>query len=190
MFTTIFSDFGPKPTGESSKEITEISIIDFGKASAANWQIVNDNVMGGISRSTLEMHSDGFAEFNGTVSLRNNGGFASVRTQARNPVDLSEFKGFSVRVLGDGKVYCLTVKTVVNGRVTRHAYEARFATTPGQWETHMLPYSEFKAVFRGSDVRGNPNLNADAVIELGIMIRDGQEGPFRLRVSNINVYSW
>ncbi len=175
-------------TGQSNEEITEITIVDFANTSAASWQIVNDNVMGGISRSVLEMHSDGYAVFSGTVSLRNNGGFASVRTQARNPADLSDFKGLSVRVLGDGKVYCLRVRTVVNGRVTQYSYEARFTTTQGAWETHTLPYSEFKAVFRGSGVRGNPKLNADAVIELGFMIRDEQEGPFRLGVSNISVY--
>jgi hypothetical protein len=188
MFTIIFTDFGQELSRESDKEITEITIIDFAKASASNWQIVNDNVMGGISKSELKMHNDGFAEFKGTVSLRNNGGFASIRTQARNPIDLSGFNGFSVRVLGDGKVYSLRVKTVLNGRMTRHAYEARFATTPGEWETHTLPFNQFKAIFRGSDVRGNPKLNPESVIELGFMIRDGQEGPFQLGVSNISVY--
>jgi NADH dehydrogenase [ubiquinone] 1 alpha subcomplex assembly factor 1 len=175
-------------TGQFNEEITEITIVDFANTSAASWLIVNDNVMGGVSRSVLEMHSDGYAVFSGTVSLRNNGGFASVRTQARNPADLSDFEGLSVRVLGDGKVYCLRVRTVVNGRVTQYSYEARFTTTQGVWETHTLPYSEFKAVFRGSGVRGNPKLNADTVIELGFMIRDEQEGPFRLGISKISVY--
>jgi len=188
MFTTIFSAFESELTGVTEEDITKITIIDFGKTSPANWQIVNDNVMGGISRSVLEMHHDGYAVFSGIVSLRNNGGFASVRAQAQNPADLSDFKGLSVRILGDGKVYCLRVKTVVNGRVTPYSYEARFTTTPGEWETHTLPYSEFKAVFRGSNVRGNPKLNAESVIELGFMIRDGQEGPFQLAVSNISVY--
>jgi hypothetical protein len=38
------------------------------------------------------MHGDGYAVFSGTVSLENNGGFASVRVQARSAADLSEFK--------------------------------------------------------------------------------------------------
>lgn len=165
-----------------------MTLIDFSNSSAAYWQIVNDSVMGGISRSRLNLHEEGFALFSGTVSLENNGGFASVRTQARTPADLSGFEGLSVDVLGDGKTYALRIKTVKNGRITRYSYEVRFITTPGEWETHKLPYSEFKPVFRGQNVRGNPELNSDAVIELGFMIRDGQEGPFRLAVRNIGVY--
>ena len=188
MFTTIFSAFESEFKGVTDEDITKITIIDFANTSPANWQIVNDNVMGGISKSALKMHSDGFAVFSGIVSLRNNGGFASVRAQAQNPADLSDFEGLSVHILGDGKVYCLRVRTVENGRLTQYSYETRFATTPGEWETHTLPFSQFKAVFRGSDVRGNPKLTAESVIELGFMIRDGQEGPFQLGVSNISVY--
>ncbi len=180
--------FGPELNNKADQDATEISIIDFSNTSAANWQIVNDSVMGGISRSTLKLQENGYALFSGTVSLENNGGFASVRTQADAPADLSDFEGLSVRVLGDGKTYCLRIKTVKDGRITRYSYEARFDTSPGVWQTHKLPYSEFKPVFRGRDVHGNPELNTDAVIELGFMIRDGQEGPFRLGVSSISVY--
>lgn len=172
----------------ANQDSTEISIIDFSNTSAANWQIVNDSVMGGVSRSTLQLQEDGYALFSGTVSLENNGGFASVRTRARGPADLSDFEGLSVRVLGDGKTYSLRIKTVKNGRITRYSYESRFDTSPGEWQTHRLPYSEFEPVFRGRNVRGNPELNSDAIIELGFMIQDGQEGPFRLGVRSISVY--
>lgn len=188
LIFTMIPVSGPFINDEPNRDVTEISIIDFSNTSAASWQIVNDSVMGGISRSTLELKDDGFALFSGTVSLKNNGGFASVRTQATAPADLSDFDGLSIRVFGDGKTYCLRVKTVKNGRITRYSYEARFDTRPGEWQTHKLPYSEFKPVFRGNSVRGNPELNTEAVIELGFMIQDSQEGPFRLGVSSINVY--
>jgi len=187
LLTTI-SFFGSVPKSDAVKDGTEIILIDFSNSSASNWQIVNDSVMGGISRSTLQMQNDGYALFSGTVSLENNGGFASVRTQAQSPVDLSEFEGFSVHVLGDGKAYNLRVRTVKNRRVTRYSYEARFATTAGKWETHNLPFSNFKPIFRGNSVRGNPALNSDAILEIGFMIRDGQEGPFQLGISSIGVY--
>lgn len=184
----MISKFGPDPQSMDHQNVEEITIIDFSNTSAATWQIVNDSVMGGISRSTLQLHDDGYALFSGSVSLENNGGFASVRTQATAPADLSDFDGLSVRVFGDGKTYCLRVKTVKNGRITRYSYEARFDTRPGEWQIHKLPYSEFKPVFRGNSVRGNPELNTDAIIELGFMIQDGQEGPFQLGVSSISVY--
>jgi hypothetical protein len=184
----LISVIGPGPDREVAEDQSEISIIDFSNTSAAYWQIVNDSVMGGISRSAFQLHDEGYAIFSGIVSLENNGGFASVRARSAAPADLSGFEGLSVRVLGDGKTYCLRVKTVKNGRITPYSYEARFDTRPGVWQTHKLPYSEFKPVFRGRGVRGNPELNTDAVIELGFMIQDGQEGPFRLAVSDISVY--
>ena len=189
FFAILLAAFGAElKSSEPGMNETEQTLIDFSSTSAANWQIVNDSVMGGISRSTLELNDEGFALFSGTVSLENNGGFASVRTQATAPADLSDFEGLSVRVFGDGKTYCLRVKTVKNGRITSYSYEARFNTSPGEWQTHKLPYSDFVPVFRGNSVRGNPELNTDAVIELGFMIQDGQEGPFRLGVSSISVY--
>lgn len=50
------------------------------------WQIVNDNVMGGVSTSRFEVLTNGGAAFSGVVSLENNGGFAPVRS---SPVRLN-----------------------------------------------------------------------------------------------------
>ena len=44
-----------------------------------NWGIVNDDVMGGISKSTLSLSNENNLVFNGYLSLENNGGFASSR---------------------------------------------------------------------------------------------------------------
>ena len=44
-----------------------------------DWRIVNDGVMGGISKSSLLLNSSGQGKFAGHVSLANNGGFASVQ---------------------------------------------------------------------------------------------------------------
>ena len=42
-----------------------------------NWSIVNDDVMGGISKSNLSMNDKNNLIFSGYLSLENNGGFAS-----------------------------------------------------------------------------------------------------------------
>jgi len=189
FFAILLSTFGSEmKSAEPETNDSEVTLIDFSNTSAAGWQIVNDSVMGGISRSTLQLHEEGYALFTGTVSLENNGGFASVRTQAQSPVDLSDFEGLSVHVLGDGKTYSLRLRTVKNRQLTRYSYEARFATTAGEWETHKLAYSDFRAVFRGRAVRGNPELNSDAILEIGFMIQDGQEGAFGLGVRSLSVY--
>lgn len=177
----------PESTDVGDEGSTMEILIDFSNSSAAHWQIVNDSVMGGISRSFLEMHDDGYAIFRGTVSLENNGGFASVRTRAQYPVDLSDFVGLAVHVLGDGKTYSMRVRTVKNGRLTHYSYELHFPTQKGVWETHKLAYTDFSPVFRGRSVHSQP-LNSDAIMEIGLMIQDRQEGPFSLGISSISVY--
>ena len=43
------------------------------------WRIVNDGVMGGISKSNIYLNEVSNIIFAGNVSLENNGGFASIR---------------------------------------------------------------------------------------------------------------
>jgi hypothetical protein len=62
--------------GSSQKLITDFQSADERK----NWRIVNDVVMGGISKSEFVILDNAIAVFRGTLSLENNGGFASVRT--------------------------------------------------------------------------------------------------------------
>jgi NADH dehydrogenase [ubiquinone] 1 alpha subcomplex assembly factor 1 len=52
-----------------------------GPASVLPWSAIDDAVMGGLSSSRLLFAAAGHADFIGTVSLANNGGFASVRTR-------------------------------------------------------------------------------------------------------------
>ena len=45
----------------------------------SDWRIINDTVMGGVSRSRFEATEDG-AVFTGEVSLDRGGGFVSMRS--------------------------------------------------------------------------------------------------------------
>ena len=55
-----------------------------GPEAGRGWQAVNDGVMGGRSDGRFRLDDAGQMEFFGTLSLENNGGFASVRTMGRN----------------------------------------------------------------------------------------------------------
>lgn len=58
---------------------------DFNEAEAIKeWQTVNDGVMGGVSEGKFNITDKKILEFYGMLSLKNNGGFASVRTSAKN----------------------------------------------------------------------------------------------------------
>jgi monofunctional biosynthetic peptidoglycan transglycosylase len=60
-------------------------LLDFtNPKTSLKWQAVNDGVMGGVSDGQFRVTEEKTLEFFGTLSLENNGGFTSVRTQ---PVD-------------------------------------------------------------------------------------------------------
>ncbi len=160
-------------------------LFDFETASEANgWMIVNDGVMGGISRSRLEIR-DGRARFYGTVSLENNGGFASTRVRLGRS-DLSGYSGFLLRVKGDGKRYKLRLRT--NSTFDGVAYSADFQTRPGEWQTVRIPAETLRPTFRGRLVTRAPRLKMAGVRQLGFLISDGQAGPFALEIDWIKVY--
>ena len=64
-----------------------------------NWNIVNDDVMGGISSSSLSLNQDNNLLFNGNLSLANNGGFAS--TRMRLDQDLNGIKAVKIKSKAD-----------------------------------------------------------------------------------------
>ena len=66
-----------------------------------NWNIVNDDVMGGISTSYLSVSDEKNLIFNGNLSLENNGGFASSRLGLKKNI-LKGVKSFIIRIKGDG----------------------------------------------------------------------------------------
>ena len=147
------------------------------------WQIVNDDVMGGVSASSFSL-TNGVALFQGKVSLQNNGGFASVRSlPARH--DLAGGDAFLVRVRGDGRRYKFTARTAPS--FDSPIYQCAFTTKKGEWEEHRLPFKQFVATFRGRVLANEPQLDADKVTSVGFLISDQQEGPFKLEVAWIKV---
>jgi len=152
-------------------------------AEAGQWQVVNDTVMGGRSSSGMRSGSEGLV-FAGDLSLENNGGFASVRRPM--PDGLPEGADrFVVRVRGDGNTYKLRART--NGRFDGVSYERSFETVAGEVVEVELPLAEFRPVFRGRTVPGQPELAAAAVRQLGLLISDKQEGSFALEVLALGV---
>ena len=80
-------------------------LFDFDSPEAAKpWQTVNDGVMGGRSSGRFKINEDKKMEFFGTLSLENNGGFASVRA-SRATLGLEKDDSIVARVRGDGREY-------------------------------------------------------------------------------------
>ena len=144
------------------------------------WQIVNDDVMGGVSTSRFQILTNGGAVFSGVVSLENNGGFASVRSQ---PVraDLSGCDSFLLRVRGDGRRYKFSVRTEAG--LDTPLYQLAFTTKRGEWEEHRLPFKDFVPTFRGRILTDAPPLDPGKVTSVGLLISEKQGGPFQLEVA-------
>jgi hypothetical protein len=143
-------------------------------------------VMGGQSASRLQLDEDGVPAFTGDVSLANNGGFASVRSQPER-VNLEEYAGLELHTRGDGKQYRFRLRTRPGwGGV---AYQAVFDTMPGLWQTVRFPFSTFRATYRGRSVPDAPPLDPSQIYTYGLMIADKQDGPFRLELGWLRAFS-
>lgn len=160
-------------------------VCDFSPASTVEWFNIDDVVMGGRSDSRLEQHADGTASFVGTVSLENNGGFASVRGQMGR-ADLSAYDGMALRVRGDGKVYGIRLRT--DSGFDGLSYAAQFETSEGEWEEIRVPFDRFVPTFRGRIFRDVDPLDPSRIHQVGLIISDKQEGAFRLDLDWIAAY--
>lgn len=154
-------------------------IEEFDKEAHLDWAVVNDGVMGGRSRSRIEVLDDGTARFSGTVSLENNGGFASIRAALKEPAP-SAIAQIAVRVKGDGKRYSFRIRT--SGSFSRVSYKMDFDTQKGEWTTHAFNLADFIPTFRGRTLEGVPPVEAAGIREVGFLIADKQAGGFVLFV--------
>jgi monofunctional biosynthetic peptidoglycan transglycosylase len=145
----------------------------------AAWQAVNDDVMGGISRSQFQTGTNGVAVFRGEVSLENNGGFASVRSPAI-AAEARGADGFRLRVRGDGRRYKFTART--EGGFDSVLYQKSFATRAGEWIEVVVPFTELAPTFRGRVLTDAPKFDAAELRSVGFLISDRQAGLFVLEI--------
>jgi len=159
---------------------TEKTLFDFSTATNASaWQIVNDDVIGGVSTRRFDVMND-VAMFRGEVSLENNGGFASVRSSPARQ-NLAGLDPFVVRVRGDGRRYKFTVR--IESGFDAPIYQCAFKTRRGEWEEHRLALKDFVPTFRGRVLTDVAPLDPAKVVSVGFLVSDRQEGAFKLEVA-------
>jgi NADH dehydrogenase [ubiquinone] 1 alpha subcomplex assembly factor 1 len=159
-------------------------LFDFSKPEVAKqWQTVNDGVMGGVSDGRFKINADKKMEFYGTLSLENNGGFASVRSR---PTSLGIKSGDSVmaRVRGDGREYRMNL--YVPRGSGGYSFRRSFKTKEGKWIEVSFPVDKFVATYRGR-VFSNQKLDPSKVNSVGFLLGDKNAGPFKLEVDWIKV---
>jgi NADH dehydrogenase [ubiquinone] 1 alpha subcomplex assembly factor 1 len=166
-------------------EETLILLFDFTTADAASeWQTVNDGVMGGVSEGKFRISQAKTMEFFGTLSLANNGGFASVRSKATK-LDLAKGDTLVAKVRGDGREYTLNLYTA-RAR-TAFSYRATMQTKKDEWIEIKVPLDEFEATSFGRVVREAGAVKPEEIVSAGFLLGDKKAGPFKLEVESIKV---
>ena len=144
------------------------------------WQIVDDGVMGGLSKGKFKISDSESLIFKGNLSLKNNGGFSSIRSK-RTSLDLSNYKGIKIRTRGDGRNYKIRLESDSKYRRMAVSFQYEFTTVKGEWSEVFIPFEKLKASFRGWNLP-NMQFNSKTIKRVGIIIADKKEGPFELEV--------
>jgi monofunctional biosynthetic peptidoglycan transglycosylase len=178
----------PTASGAAATNITtagdERLLFGFDNPEAATqWRTTNDGVMGGRSDGRFRINEDKNMEFFGTLSLANNGGFASVRARGSS-LGLMEGDAIVTRVLGDGRKYSLNLYTP--SKRIAFSYRAEFETKKNEWIEVRVPLDKFVATSFGRVVRSE-QLDPSEVNGLGILLGDKKAGPFQLEIDWIKV---
>lgn len=160
-------------------------LFEFAGADAAKeWQTVNDGVMGGVSEGKFTITDKKTLEFYGTLSLENNGGFASVRTKAKT-LGLEKGDVLVAKVRGDGRVYSMNL--YLNKPLMAFSYRATVQTKKDEWIEVKLPLDTFEATSFGRVIKDAGAVKPEEVNAVGFMLSDKQAGPFKLEIEWIKV---
>ena len=160
-----------------------LPLFDFtGPETAKEWQSVNDNVMGGVSEGKFKISDKKTLEFFGTLSLENNGGFASIRTKAKK---LGFEKGDTVitKVRGDGREF--TLNLYLNKPLIAFSYRTTVQTKKGEWIEVKVPLDKFEATSFGQVVKDAGAVKPEEINAVGFMLGDKKAGPFKMEIESI-----
>lgn len=150
------------------------------------WINVDDPVMGGISKSDTRVvdrskHGPALV-FSGEVSLENNGGFCSTRTEGHEWNLAADVTAIELEARGDGKSYKFTVRTDEHDQ---GSYRHEFDTRAGSVEMYVFALEDFEMYRRGTHLPDAPPLDVATIRSIGILISDGQAGEFELEIFRI-----
>lgn len=163
--------------------INGMTEIDFGKGKdGATWQVVNDGVMGGVSKSTKSINANSLV-FKGTVSLENNGGFASIRAPY-GKYDLSQHENIEIKYRLSGQVASMTFDKDYPFYIPN--YRLQLTDVSGNWAILNYKIADLAECYLGeptgkkisSEIQKN-------IIRMGFIVANKKAGDFELEVEYI-----
>ncbi len=147
----------------------------------ANWYIVDDGVMGGLSQGNFQVNKEGHGQFSGEVSLENNGGFSMVQYYFERK-EVKAFDYIVIKLKGDGKQYQFRVKV---NEDDRHSYIINFETT-GEWQELKVPMKDLAPAFRGR-VLEMPYFPNSSIQMMAFLIGNKKAESFELLIDSIEL---
>ena len=157
-------------------------VFDFSDQSPFEWFSVNDNVMGGISKGQVERTKQETMKFFGRLSLKNNGGFSSVRSQIPD-FTLAGYDGLMLKTRGDDRSYSVLVTTLERGRT----WQTKLKTSE-KWQIVKVPFKKMQMSVMGWRPNASPEIMGNIIRAIGFIIADKNETPFTLEVDWIKAY--
>ena len=159
------------------------TIFNFSKnAELNNWYVVDDSVMGGRSKGSMRQDQDGHGVFAGQISLKNNGGFSSLRYRLPEPISTQGVTQVVLKIKADGKDYQFRVTDQIR---KRYSYITTFATN-GSWQEIAIPLNSLYPSFRGRKLN-MPNFSGTVLQEITFLIGNKKEEDFELLIDSITL---
>eukprot|EP00466_Bigelowiella_natans_P018910 jgi/Bigna1/141651/aug1.64_g16359 len=153
----------------SKEDVSSVKLVKMSEGGM--WTTIDDTIMGGKSKSSIEI-ADDVLKWSGGV-ITEGGGFCGLRTKdfANKTMSLNDFDGIRLRVLGDGNRYKVTV--ALRDGYTR--YQHPFDTAEGLVQEIDLKFDDFVPLQTSNanfvDYAATPLSQADRMSETAIETR-------------------
>ena len=159
--------------------LTQSTVIKFSDNTLNEWYVLNDGVMGGLSKGKLVETDEGVVFF-GSVSLSNNGGFTSYRGPWKS-YDLSDYQEVEIRYRSEGMKLAFTMET--SRRFWIPNYKVSLSKSK-EWITKTFKLVDFKQ-YRLGNLTGKSFTEdvKDDIIRVGFITDEKREGDFKFEVA-------
>ena len=166
-----------QPTSSAPQE-------NFVTSGNVEWELLMDNVMGGISEANVEM-TNGNLKWTGQLSLENNGGFA-------------QFYGYIGRKLAGFDGVRMSLKTTDPERDFYATYARDMRTgimfqhpmkLTGEFKSYEMGFNDYQFQFMGWTANWVPRPNGMNIRNVGMLIMDKNTDSFEVHIENIEGFN-
>lgn len=149
------------------------------------WRLVTDDVMGGVSSGTINLHSykaRNCLRMQGDVSTENNGGFVQIALNLveSGSFDASAYDGIELEISGNNESYNIHLRTA-GLWFPWQSYRSTFDAT-NDWQTVRIPFAELEAY------KTSQSFNANKIKRIGI-VAIGREFQADLCMASVKFYA-